>query len=461
MPDPIDDLIARARVAQAEFARGGQAAFDRACLAVAWALLKPENNRALSEEAVRETGFGDAEDKMRKNLRKTVGLLRDIRGQKSAGVLRVDAARGIVEIARPVGVVAALTPSTNPLATTVNKTVNALKGGNAIVLAPPPKGAGVGARLLALMRARLQKIGAPPDLAQMLLPPSKEGAARLMRAADLVVVTGSQRNVRAAHASGASAIGVGVGNVAVIIDETADVADAARKIRASKTFDNATSCSSENQLIAVDSVAAAARAALEAEGGVWLDGAQKKQLERALWRDGALNRDLIARSAPVLAAAAGIDAAREAKFLVVEESEVGAAHPFSGEKMSPVLTAYRAADFAAAKARAGELLAHQGAGHSVGIHTARQERALELGLELPVCRVIVNQAHCFATGGSFDNGLPFSLSMGCGTWGKNAIGENLNFRHFINITRVVSTIAPDEPTVDEIFADYWAAVGRD
>ena len=355
MPDHIDDLIARARVAQAEFARGGQAAFDRACLAVAWALLKPENNRALSEEAVRETGFGDAEDKMRKNLRKTVGLLRDIRGQKSAGVLRVDAARGIVEIARPVGVVAALTPSTNPLATTVNKTVNALKGGNAIVLAPPPKGAGVGARLLALMRARLQKIGAPPDLAQMLLPPSKEGAARLMRAADLVVVTGSQRNVRAAHASGASAIGVGVGNVAVIIDETADVADAARKIRASKTFDNATSCSSENQLIAVDSVAAAARAALEAEGGVWLDGAQKKQLERALWRDGALNRDLIARPASVLAAAAGIDAAREAKFLVVEESEVGAAHPFSGEKMSPVLTAYRAADFAAAKARAGRI----------------------------------------------------------------------------------------------------------
>ena len=148
---------------------------------------------------------------------------------------------------------------------------------------------------------------------------------------------------------------------------------------------------------------------------------------------------------------------RAAKFLVVAETGVGPAHPFSGEKLSPVLTLYRADDFAAAAALADRLLRYQGAGHSVGLHTRRPERALELGLSLPVCRVIVNQAHCFATGGSFDNALPFSLSMGCGTWGRNSISDNLNYRHFLNITRVVQPLPPArvrEPTDDEFFAEY-------
>lgn len=452
----VDALVAKARRAQADFAARSQEFVDLACIAAAWALLEPAVNRRLSQMAVEETCLGNAADKERKNLRKTLGLLRDIRGQKTVGIVREDAANGITEIARPCGVVAALTPSTNPLATPVNKTINALKGGNAIILAPPPKGAKVGAELLSRIRSELTKIGAPPDLVQMLLPPSKAAAERLMRLADLVVVTGSQRNVRAAYSSGTPAIGVGAGNVAVIIDETADVADAAAKVCASKTFDNATSCSSENHLIIADAVYDSALAALQKTGGVLLDEDEKHRLQKHLWKDGALNREMIARDMPEFAARAELhDAAGRARFLMTEESGVGDAHPFSSEKLSLVLALYRAKDFAAAKNRAAELLNHQGAGHSIGIHTKDDSRAVEIGLELPACRVIVNQAHCFANGGSFDNALPFSLSMGCGTWGGNSISDNMNFRHYINTTRVVrARSAAAEPSLDDFFSEY-------
>lgn len=417
--------------------------------------MRAETNRRLCELAVSETGIGNAVDKQRKNVRKTLGLLRDIRGQKTVGVVREDAARGLIEIARPVGVVAALTPSTNPLATPVNKTVNALKGGNAVVLAPPPSAAKTGAALLELIHAEFNKIGVPPDLVQMLLPPSKAATAELLRQADLAVVTGSQRNVRSAYASGTPAIGVGVGNVAVIIDETAKLKDAAAKISASKIFDNATSCSSENHLIIVEEIYDAMCKALCDVGGVLLNDKDKKSLQETLWQDGALNRDMLARDMPVFAERAGIGGvAQGAKFIMVEEAGVGAEYPFSGEKLSLALTLYKARDFAAAKARANEILSYQGAGHSVGIHTQTEGRPLELGLELPACRVIVNQAHCFANGGSFDNALPFSLSMGCGTWGQNSICDNMNFRHYINTVRVVRAIPPNEPSVEEIYADY-------
>ncbi len=455
----VDALVAKARRAQTEFAARSQEFVDLACIAAGWALLNPAANRRLSQMAVEETCLGNAADKERKNLRKTLGLLRDIRGQKTVGVVREDAASGITEIARPCGVVAALTPSTNPLATPVNKTINALKGGNAIILAPPPKGAKVGAELLSRIQAELKKIGAPPDLVQMLLPPSRAAAERLMRRADLVVVTGSQRNVRAAYSSGTPSVGVGAGNVAAIIDETADVADAAAKICASKTFDNATSCSSENHLIVADAVYDSALVALQKTGGVLLDEDGKRRLQKHLWRDGALNREMIARDMPEFAARAELDAAAgRARFLMAEECGVGDAHPFSSEKLSLVLTLYRAADFAAAKKRAADLLNYQGAGHSVGIHTKDDSRPLELGLELPVCRVIVNQAHCFAAGGSFDNALPFSLSMGCGTWGRNSISDNMNFRHYVNTTRVVRArpAAAAEPSLDDFFSEYRA-----
>jgi len=228
----IDEIIARARNAQKAFeASGSQERFDRAAEAAAWALMEPSRNAELAAFAVAETGLGNVADKITKNHRKTLGLLRDIRGQKSFGLIDDDAALGVSEFLRPKGVIAAVVPSTNPLATPVNNVVNALKTGNAIILAPSPKGAAPLERLLSYIHKEFDRIGVDRDLVQMVPnPPSKEKTARLMSGVDMLVVTGSQSNVRAAYSSGTPAIGVGMGNVVTIIDETADLDDAARKI---------------------------------------------------------------------------------------------------------------------------------------------------------------------------------------------------------------------------------------
>jgi len=456
----VEGLVARARAAQGRFDAATQDQVDLVVTAAGWAIVDPEHNRALAELAVRDTGLGNVDDKMAKNRRKTMGLLRDLAGSKSVGVIAEDPARGLTEIARPVGVVAAITPSTNPAATPANNIINALKGRNAIILAPSPKGASTLSLLLAYVHAELDRVGVPRDLVlQLPSPVTREMTAELMRRVDLVVATGSRSNVRAAYASGTPAIGVGAGNVAVIVDETADLADAANKIAASKIFDNATSCSSENSVIAVESIAPPLLAALAAAGGAVLEDSEARVLERAMFADARPIAPFIAQTARAIALRAGLarPALLEARFLIVAESGVGKEHPFSGEKLSPVLAFYRVPDFAAATGLARSLLRYQGAGHSVGLHTRDDGRALALGQQLPVCRVIVNQAHCFATGGAFDNALPFSLSMGCGTWGGDRISENLNYRHFLNITRVVHPFAPEnvrEPSDEALFGAY-------
>ncbi len=466
-PDSIavDEIVARARRAQADFAAGAdQRRLDRAAQAAAWAVMEPDRNRELARLAVETTGLGKIEDKVRKNHRKTLGLLRDLKDLRTCGVVRELPERGLTEIARPIGVVGAVVPSTNPVATPINNVVNALKCGNAIVLAPSPKGTEVCARLLGYIHAELDKAGLSRDLVQMLPPPaSKAKSQHLMEAADLVIVTGSQANVRAAYRSGTPAIGVGAGNAAVIVDDTADLATAAAGIAASKTFDNATSCSSENAVIVLDAIRVPFLEALAAEGGIVLNSEERQRLVAALWPEGReLSRKLLAKDIDSVIREAGLARldAETTRFVVAEESAVGPENPMSGEKLSLALALYGAANFAAAKTLAGRILSHQGSGHSVGLYSEVADRALELGLELPTCRVIVNQAHCFATGGAFDNGLPFSLSMGCGSWGGNSIDENLHWRHFLNITRVVRRIPAEEPALEDIFGDYWREVGR-
>ncbi|ASL42057.1 Sulfoacetaldehyde dehydrogenase (acylating) [Burkholderia sp. AD24] len=456
-------LVAKARAAQRVFESAGQAALDTAAAAAAWAIMEPQRNRQLADLSVRDTGLGNADDKFRKNYRKTLGLLRDLHGQKTAGVVARDDASGIVEIARAVGVVAAITPSTNPAATPANKIINALKCGNAVIVAPSPKGYSSCALLIGFIHAQFAKAGLNPDLVQMLPAPiSKAATAALMRQCDLVVATGSQANVRMAYASGTPAFGVGAGNVASIVTASADLHDAARKILRSKTFDNATSCSSENSIVIEQAVYAAMLAELAACGGVLLDAAQKARLQAAMWIDGKLSEQCTAKAAEVIARVAGLDeiAARHPTFLMVEESGAGSDHPFSGEKLSPVLTVYRAANFDAAADVVRDIYAYMGAGHSVGLHSGDAAQAVQLGVSLPVARVIVNQAHCLATGGNFDNGLPFSLSMGCGTWGRNNFSGNLGFRHYLNATRVAYPIEERVPDVDDLLGDFFARVGR-
>lgn len=458
----VSQLVERARNAQAAFAAADQKMADAAAAAAGWAILEPDRNRKLAELAVEATGLGNVEDKIRKNHRKTLGLLRDLRGAASVGVISHDAARGLTEIARPVGVIAAVTPSTNPAATPANNIINALKGRNAIILAPSPMGASTCALLVDYVHRELNRVGLPADLVQQLPSPSKSAMVELMRQADLAVVTGSQSNVRAAYSSGTPALGVGAGNVAAIVLPGIDPAATARRIATSKTFDNATSCSSENSLIAVGSVRASLLSALEGEGGVLLSADEKSRLQSVMFPAGRLASNVIAQSAASIARQAGLAGERfeRARFLMVEEQGIGPEYPFSGEKLSPVLAVYNAADLNQAIEKVRLIYDYQGKGHSVGIHGGSEAEIARLAEELPVCRVIADQIHCYATGGSFDNGLPFSLSMGCGTWGGNGFSDNLNYLHFLNITRIVRPIPEVVPTEEELLGDYWRRYGK-
>ncbi len=458
----VDDLVARARAAMDAFADADQARTDEAVTALAWSIYKPEHARALAEMAVADTGLGNVDDKITKNTRKTFGTLRDLSRAKSVGVIEECPELGIVKYAKPVGVVAAITPSTNPAATPVNKAMMAVKGRNAIIIAPSPAGLATTTRTVELMRAELEKIGAPPDLVQVLPPPvTKSVTHALMGACDLLVVTGSQNNVRAAYSSGTPAIGVGAGNVPVIVDASADLDDAAKKICASKTFDNATSCSSENSLVILDAVYDEAIAALERAGAWMADPAHKQALQDALWVDGKLNRKLIAKDAAVIAREAGLpDSARSARFFLVEETGVGPDHPFSDEKLSLVLTVYRAPDLEAAAEQVRRILEFKGKGHSMGIHTREPEHAAWLAERLDVVRVLVNMAHTFGNGGGFDSGLNFTLSMGCGTWQGNSISENLSYKHFLNVTHLCRVIPEDRPSEESLFGAYLRKYGQ-
>ena len=455
--EAIAALITRARKAQAAVAAYSQAQLDELATAVGWAIMEPARNRSLAETAVRDTGLGTVDDKINKNHRKTLGLLRDIRGAISTGVLAEIPELGLTEIARPVGVVAAVVPSTNPGATPANNIINAVKCGNAVILSPSPKGYSTSAKLIAYIHEEFARIGAPSDLVQTLPNPvTKELSLQLMKQADLVVVTGSQANVRAGYSSGTPALGVGAGNVAVIVDDTADLDDAAKKIMRSKIFDNATSCSSENSVVIHAAVYDAMVAALTRAGGALLTTSEKATLQEAMFPGGKLSPAVTAQSVQRICDVAGLDRSElvQSKCLMVEESGIGKSAPFSGEKLSPVLTLYKARNFDHAFNIVRDIYAYQGNGHSCGIHSKNNDNIQRLGREMTVCRVIVNQAHAIANGGNFDNGLPFSLTMGCGTWGRNSFSENLNYRHFMNTTRIVRTIPPREPSVDEIFGDY-------
>jgi sulfoacetaldehyde dehydrogenase len=458
----VDELVRRGRAAMAIFANADQARVDEAVTALAWSLYNPAHARELAELAVKDTQLGNVPDKIIKKQRKTFGTLRDLLRVKSVGIIEEDKKLGIVKYAKPVGLVCAITPSTNPGATPVNKAMMAIKGRNAVIIAASPAGLKTTAKTVDYIRAELKKIGLPENLVQILPPPaSKDMTQALTQAVDLVVATGSQDNVRRAYSSGTPAIGVGTGNVPVIVDETADLDDAAEKICASKIFDNSTSCSSENSVILVDAIYDKAIAALERAGGYMASNAEKAKIQTALWPDGKLSRTLIARDADVFARGCGLPAAAESrKFFMVEETGVGRDFPFSGEKLSLVLAVYRVKDFDAAIARANEILAHQGRGHSVGLHTKDMSRGRVLAERSDVVRVLINQAHTFGNGGGFDNGLNFTLSMGCGTWGGNSITDNLNYMNFLNITHLVTTIPEDKPSEEALFGAYWKKYGK-
>jgi sulfoacetaldehyde dehydrogenase len=460
----IDKLVEKAQIAQQKYeSNGSQKKFDTASQAVAWALMEPTNNRLLSELAVSETGLGNVEDKVIKNHNKTLGLMRDLQQQKTFGHISDEPSKGLSTYLRPKGVIAAVIPSTNPVATPTNNIINSIKTGNAIILAPSPKGAKPLSELLEKIYLQFNKIGMDTNLIQMIPnPPSKLKTERLMQLADLVIVTGSRSNVHAGYSSGTPAIGVGVGNVVTIVDETADIKDASEKIAKSKVFDNATSCSSENSIVAVEGVYKELIECLSNEGGMLLNSKQTTLLEQTHWQKGKMTSTLLAKDMPRILSELNLEesAPTDCKFLIVPQSKTGSDHPLSGEKMARFISIYKVADFKSALDKAIEIQNYQGAGHSIGIHTSQDRRSHRIALLAKTCRVIVNQAHCFATGGFFNNGSPFSLSMGCGSWGGNSIDDNLNWEHFVNRVKIVRIIPQNKPKLSEIFSDYWKIYGK-
>jgi sulfoacetaldehyde dehydrogenase len=462
MSETVPEVVARARAAQAAIADYTQEQVDELCTAVAWAIARPERAEALAKLAVDEGGFGTYDDKVTKIKKRVLGVLADMRTVRTVGVVDEDPARGLVKIAKPVGVVAALIPTTGPDATPPVKALFALKGRNAIVLAPHPRTKDTTAAVVAHMREACVQVGAPADLIQTIAEPSIAKTQELMAQADLVVATGGAGMVKAAYSSGTPAYGVGVGNAVHVVDETADLNDAATAIAAAKTFDYATSCLADNAVVAESTVYKELLDRLLAQGGYLCGPQEKAALQRRMWPDGGHipTPDVIAKSAPAIARLAGFTIPDDRTFLVVDEDGVGPEHPFSGEKLSVVLALYR---YDGGIDRAVDLVnaitGYQGLGHTCGIHTSRDDHVDALASGTRTARVLVNQ-NLNEGAGSARNGLPFTLSLSCGTWGGNITTENVNARHFVNLTWVSRPIAPKPVGEEELFGAYWRRYGR-
>lgn len=453
----IDAQLDAARVAQAEIATYSQIKIDNMVRALAWAIFRDDHACALAKMAVEDTGLGNVNDKITKNKRKTYGTLCDLLATKTVGVVECNQERGLTTYYKPVGVVGTLTPSTNPAATPANQALMAIKGGNALVVCPSPAGLRTAKQLKLYFDEALSEIGAPVDIFQVVDGPiGFDKATYLSKNVDLILVTGDQVNVRRGYSSGTPCIGVGKGNVPVIIDETALLDDAANKIRLSKTFDNATSCSSENAVIIHDAVYEDALEALQSAGGYLASPEEVDRIEEVLFDGGKVNRFAIGKGIDELDTLFELDGKLAKKsFILAPQNKIGPDAPLSGEKLSLVLSVYRAIDFDHAVDMAHAILDYEGIGHSVGIHTSNMEHARKLAADTKVARVLVNQAHTFGNGGGFDNALPFTLTMGCGTWSGNSISDNLSVKNFVNKTVLVTTYDKNIPNTEIAFKNFY------
>ncbi|MFS8541489.1 MAG: aldehyde dehydrogenase family protein [Tissierellales bacterium] len=447
----VSELIERARRAQ-KIAEGfDQEKVDHLITAIAWNIVKPGTIEEIARLAVEETQLGNYESKYAKLNTKVKGALRDMKGKKSMGIIERDEEKGLIKIAKPVGVVGAVLPTTNPEATPVIKAMMAIKTRNAIVMSPHPRAKKTNTMIVNIMRDVLKKYNAPEDLIIGIENPTLEITQELMRQCDLILATGGAGMVKSAYSSGKPAYGVGVGNAVVVVDETADIKDAANKVMRSKTFDYATSCSAENSLVIQESIYDDMIKALEDEGGYLLNEEEKAKLQSTMWIDGVLNRDIIAQPAKKIAEIAGLDIPEDRKFIMVEETGIGPDYPFSGEKLSVVLTLYKYKEFQEGIDKVNEITSYQGKGHSCGIHSTNDEHIIEFALKTYTSRVMVRQPQCLANSGAWTNGMPMTLSLGCGTWGGNISSENISWKHLLNTTWVSYPIPDTQPTDEELF----------
>ena len=461
----ISAYMANARSAQQQIENYSQEQIDEVCLSVGWQLYKDDNIAECARVAVEETGMGIVEDKIKKHKVKVGGVCRDILTAKTVGVIERNEATGITKYAKPVGVIGALTPITNPTATCGSNGVGILKGRNAVIFAPHPRAKVPCKVACEFMRDGLKNVGAPLDLVQYIKEPSIDMSQELMRQVDLVMATGGAPMVKAAYSSGTPAYGVGPGNPIIIVAEDADLADAAEKITISKTFDNATSCSSDNSVVIHESVFDPMVDEFVKQGGYLCSQAEKTKLEKWMWtptqKTGhlALNVKVVAVSAKQIAKDAGIEVPDNTRMLMVMGENPGMGR-FSGEKISPVIALWKYKAFDEALEMVKKMHAYAGVGHSCGLYSYNQAYIHKAAAELKVSRVLVRQAHASSAGGNLWNGMPSTVSLGCGTWGGNITTENLHWKHFINVTWLSEPIEPAQITDEDLFGSLWQKYGK-
>lgn len=454
-------LVARSRAAQAQIENYTQAQVDALIRAMVWAVAKPGVAEKIAQHTVDETQLGNYEGKFLKIFRKTRATLFDIIDDKSVGVIEEDATRNIIKIAKPVGVIGALSPSTNPEATPVIKAISAVKGRNSIIVAPHPRAKLTNKLICDLMREAIVKMGAPADLVISIDIPSVNKTNELMIQCDRILATGGSAMVTAAYSSGTPALGVGAGNAVVTVDDTADLDDAAEKIRMSKTLDLAASCSSDNAVILLDAIYDEMLAKLQAKGGFILDTEAKAKFQKVLWEDGHINAKVVAQTPQFIADFAGFNIPEGTQFFIVPETGYGADYPFSGEKMTVTMALYRAKGIDEAIFLTNAIQAYQGQGHSCGIYSRSDANIMKLANATRTSRVMVNQPQSASNSGNLWNGMRQTFSLGCGSWGGNGTNNNITWRDLINETWVSKPlVTPKElPSDDVLFGDVIARLG--
>lgn len=444
----VDEHLAAGRDAMAAVADYDQAAVDDLARAVAWGVLQEDRCIDLVAMYDQETGMGTQAG----TRAKLDGLLRqgltEILGEPSVG--RVDTDRpGVIEVAKPVGVIGALIPSTNPASTAAFLAMMAVKGRNAIVLSPPPTAVKTAERTVEYIRDELARVDAPRDLVQMVdRPVTREKAHTLLEKADFAHVTGSARNVEAGETAGTPNYCVGAGNATAVVDETADIDETAGAIATGASFDNGAVCTSESNIVVDERVAADLRDGLREKGGYVCSPEESAAVADLLFEDGHRTRQYLAASAGDIAAAVGLPA--EDPSVIVLRGD-GLEERFAGEKLAPVVTVYTDRGFDRLLDTANRILAVDGAGHSCTLHTDREERIETFAEAVNVCRAVVNQPGGLGLPGG-GNGLDATLSLGGGVWGGNQLDENLTYRHFITTTRVARPVSSGNDT--DPFAGY-------
>ena len=454
--EEIGKLVERSRKAQKQIENYTQEQVDELIRAMVWCVAKPGMAEEIAQFTVDETQLGNYEGKFLKIQRKTRATLMDIINDKSVGILEEDKERAIVKIAKPMGVIGALSPSTNPEATPVIKAIHAIKGRNSIIVAPHPRAKLTNKKICDLMRSAIEACGAPADLVQGIEIPSLDLTNELMAQCDRVLATGGGAMVTAAYSSGTPALGVGVGNAVITVDETADLDDAAEKIRMSKTLDFAASCSSDNSVILVNEIYENMMSKLKEKGGYLVNDEEKEKLKNTLWDDeGHINTAMVAQPAEKIANMANIDIPEGTQFYIVPENGWGKEHPFSGEKMSVIMALYKADNIDHAIELTNNIQAYQGQGHSCGIYSNSDDNIMRLANATKTSRVMVNQPQAASNSGNLWNGMRQTFSLGCGSWGGNGTNNNISWRDLINETWISKPLSQSKELMsyEDLFGD--------